>query len=76
MEFYVIYIQCISLSVVSVLYLSIYCVKGTAAVDQENNKLIVIDGSIISYFMYDDILEGIRNIRLERTTDTSNNVGQ
>lgn len=66
----------ISVSRVCTVSLNLLCVKGTAAVDQENNTLIVIDGSIISYFMYDDILEGIRNIRLKRTTDTSNNVGQ
>lgn len=66
----------ISVSCVCTVSLNLLCVKGTAAVDQENNKLIVINSSIISYFMYDDILEGIRNIRLERTTDTSNNVGQ
>ena len=66
----------ISVSRVCTVSLNLLCVKGPAAVDQENNKLIVIDGSIISYFMYDDILEGIRNIRLKRTTDTSNNVGQ
>lgn len=66
----------ISVSRVCTVSLNLLCVKGTAAVDKENNKLIVINSSIISYFMYDDILEGIRNIRLERTTDTSNNVGQ